>query len=401
MGRTPFHRTQEQMLTPEVEIRPEVLAAERQLAALEGAYNAERDLMNQILGRIQMGKAMEEFCRTVGISQLAHIKENKLYKSLRGARDPENSARAEFSGSGSGRLVGTWAEFCELLDRSVDQVDRDIANLRAFGESALDAMRAVGIGYRELRDFRRLPEDEQAALRQIAEAGDKDGLMELAEALIAKQVKDKAALERRLEDSATSQKALERVLEDKSQTIDREQRRAAQLEERLKIRVAKADPGSVHQELTRELHARRAAVQVEAIPNLRLACEALEAHERETGTACHDLILGSLSVIARDLMELCDDYGLSWTQAGDVSIPDPLMSEFRRVESLSPEELEAEQRERADTYIRTALEGGWDEAGIRRAWPGMWEGSSYGQGSSTVGAGLPAHDSAAPTRFDS
>ncbi len=33
----------------------------------------------------------------------------------------------------------------------------DIANLRTFGEEALESMSRMGIGYRELRQWRKLP----------------------------------------------------------------------------------------------------------------------------------------------------------------------------------------------------------------------------------------------------
>lgn len=167
-----------------------VLTADQNaMASLQVLQGDERDVVNQLLGHAQMAGALEAFSRTVRIAKLALVKEKKLYRALGGGKSPH----------GAQVLSGTWAEFCGLLGRSVDQVDRDIANVRAFGEEALDSMSRMGIGYRELRQFRQLPQDQQAALIELAKAGDKEAFVELAEEFIAKHAKEKDALERRLE----------------------------------------------------------------------------------------------------------------------------------------------------------------------------------------------------------
>ena len=148
-------------------------------------YGQERDLLNQLLGQAQMAGAFEEFSRTVRTSKLAFVKENKLYQQLKGASTPH----------GAEKFGGTWEEFCGLLGRSVDQVDRDIANLKAFGEEALESMSRMGIGYRDLRQYRRLPDDSRAALIEAAKAGDKGEFLDLAEEIIARHAKEKEEIE--------------------------------------------------------------------------------------------------------------------------------------------------------------------------------------------------------------
>ena len=167
----------------------ELTADQNAMASLQVLQGDERDVVNQLLGHAQMAGALEAFSRTVRIAKLALVKEKKLYRALGGGKSPH----------GAQVLSGTWAEFCGLLGRSVDQVDRDIANVRAFGEEALDSMSRMGIGYRELRQFRQLPQDQQAALIELAKAGDKEAFVELAEEFIAKHAREKDALERRLE----------------------------------------------------------------------------------------------------------------------------------------------------------------------------------------------------------
>ncbi len=158
-----------------------------QLSTDEIQAQEERDLLNQLLGQAQMADAFGKFSRTVRTSKLAFVKENKLYRHLKGNKTPHG---AEFS--------GTWEGFCELLGSSVDQVDRDIANLRTFGEEALESMSRMGIGYRELRQFRKLPEDSKNALIEVAKEGDKESLLELAEELIARQNEEKEKLAQQL-----------------------------------------------------------------------------------------------------------------------------------------------------------------------------------------------------------
>lgn len=159
-----------------------------EIARIEAAYGSGRDLVNQMLGQAQAAGAVERISRALGISKLEFVKKNKLYRDIAGMKIPCRT----------GKLTGTWEEFCSLLGRSVAQVDHDIANLRTFGEEALESMSQMGIGYREMRQLRRLPEDSQTALIEAAKAGDKDELLDLAEQLIARQKaeKDQLAAER-------------------------------------------------------------------------------------------------------------------------------------------------------------------------------------------------------------
>lgn len=149
------------------------------------AEENQRDLVNQLLGQAQAFSAASALLGTFGVSKLAFVKENKLYKELKGMR----------LRTGSESLDGTWEEFCGLLGISVDKADLDISNLRAFGEEALEKMQSMGIGYRDLAQYRKLPADERSALIEAAKSGDKDQLLDLAESIMVKHAKEKADLE--------------------------------------------------------------------------------------------------------------------------------------------------------------------------------------------------------------
>ena len=179
-----------------------------QMAVLQASYGQERDLLNQLLGQAQMADAFEQFSRTVRTSKLAYVRENKLYRALKGIQTANGSP-----------FSGTWDEFCLLLGTSRDKVELDIANLKAFGEEALESMSRMGIGYRELRQYRKLPEDQKQALIEVAKKGDKEGFVELAEEIIAKHAKEKEALTAQIEEAAATLEAKDRVLADKSERL--------------------------------------------------------------------------------------------------------------------------------------------------------------------------------------
>ena len=125
-----------------------------------------------------------------------------------------------------GTLTGTWEEFCNLLGLSVSKVDEDINNLRTFGEEALENLSRIGVGYRELRQFRALPADERTALAELAQSSDKEAVLDLAEELIARQAAEKQKLEKQLEN--------------KAQEYETASQRAAKLGEQLDKAKAKA-----------------------------------------------------------------------------------------------------------------------------------------------------------------
>lgn len=149
----------------------------------------DRDLINQLLGQAQAFNAAGNLLQTFGVSKLAFVKENKLYKALSDMRAPNGL-----------ELKGTWVEFCNLLGISDEKANTDIANLNTFGQEALESMTRMGIGYRDLAQYRKLPDDEKTALIEAAKSGDKDQLLDLAESLIEKHIKEKSELTAKTEE---------------------------------------------------------------------------------------------------------------------------------------------------------------------------------------------------------
>ena len=197
MARTPNPKTPSVELTELPE--QEIIDTQNVIATVTSEYGEERDLVNQLLGQAQMAGAISKFTSTVEVSKILYVKENKLYQSLAGMKD--------LDGRG---LTGTWEEFCKLLGTSVAKANEDINNLQSFGEKALESMSRMGIGYRELRQYRKLPEDQKTALIEVAKAGDKEALVELAEEFISKHSKEKEELTKQLSDSKADYSALQK-----------------------------------------------------------------------------------------------------------------------------------------------------------------------------------------------
>lgn len=175
----------------------------------------DRDLVNQLLGQIQMANSFARFADVVSLQKLKYIKDNKIYRSVAGV-----SMVSAHDGSKIAD-VGTWDGFCKALGLSVSKVDEDLLNLNVFGEEALNQLSSIGAGYRELRQYRKLPTDEKTALIEAAKAGDKDQLLDLAETLIERHIKDKAELNAKVEDLEQDLKSTGKRINNMNAEIER------------------------------------------------------------------------------------------------------------------------------------------------------------------------------------
>jgi hypothetical protein len=235
--------------------------AAEQLGKLQANYGQGRDLINQMLGQAQSLHAASDLLRTGAVSKHAQIKEHKLYQQLAGMQTPHGAV-----------LKGTWEEYCQLLGRSVDMVDRDISNLQAFGEEALEAMSKAGIGYRDLRKFRRLGADEKTLLIEAAKSGDKDELLELAETLISKHTREKETLEAKVKDLSGDLTALDSISKGKEEKINQLSRQVAKFSfetdwpEQVKAAVAVVDKYSSEAEKFLGLVMQACTQSMEAAP---------------------------------------------------------------------------------------------------------------------------------------
>lgn len=282
---------------------PAMTEAANVLAAVEMAYSDDRDLLNQLLGQAQMADAFSQFSRTVRTTKLAFVKEHKLYRALKGKKTPN---RSEI-------MSGTWEEFCGLLGSSVDLVDLDISNLHAFGEEALESMSRMGIGYRELRAYRRLPDDDKTALLEAAKTGDRECFLDLAEDLIAKHAKEKAEAAAQAEETAATLEARDRRMEDQAQSITRLNEQVVKLERR----VTAMTPVDIGEQIRTEAVAAVSQAEV-GIRALAPFFTALAEHSDAHGITHDDFSAGLVCQLELALRQLRGAFDIKDAPDGEV-----------------------------------------------------------------------------------
>lgn len=182
--------------------------------ALTNTLNAITDeqlLMSEKVGALKATGFFKKVSTVTEIKMLAEIKEAKEYKGLK-----------VLDRDGNWQRVTTWEHFCKSLGHSREKVDEDIRNLSTFGEDFLETSQRMGIGYRDLRKLRKIPDDEREVIinGEAMQAGDKDSLIELIEDMSVKHSKAKSKLENQVKDLTAEAKAKDRVIQQKQQTID-------------------------------------------------------------------------------------------------------------------------------------------------------------------------------------
>ncbi|EOZ4080195.1 hypothetical protein ACSTQ1_006499 [Pseudomonas aeruginosa] len=311
--------------TPRIDHMPEInqeafqedVNAVGVLGAIAQGMHEERDLVNQILGQVQMARSIARFADVVSLSKLAHIKETKLYRALQGKKgfDPDGNEIAD---------VGTWDGFCQALGLSRSKVDEDLTNLNAFGEEALNQLSAIGAGYRELRQWRKLPDDARSALIEAAKQGNKDAVEYLAEELIATHTKEKAALEKQVEDLRADNEALGERMARKSRELDETVHELEKTKRR--IQTMKAD--EAEKELRQEATAIAFEAEADISGKLREAFSVMLDHAEKTGTDPRTFQAGLVRHLEKLLLQIREEF-----QLPDGEAPDDI-SEFGWIEQM-------------------------------------------------------------------
>lgn len=176
-----------------------------------------------------------------------------------------------------------------MLGTSRDKVELDITNLREFGEEALDSMSRMGIGYREMRQYRRLPEDQKTALIEVAKTGDKEAFVDLAEEIIAKHAKEKEELTQRLDETNADYEAQSEVMAKKTDELDKTKQELTKVRKR--IQAMPVD--EVAKELRKEVAALAFVTESSILGGLCNGFAKLQEHAAESGED-HRLFKASL-----------------------------------------------------------------------------------------------------------
>ncbi|NOU25503.1 MAG: hypothetical protein HOO90_08195 [Methylotenera sp.] len=171
--------------------------------------------LGMLVGRIQAGRALSKIADIVSFTQLAYIKENKIYRELKGYVMPSGEV-----------LNGTWEDACKLIGVSRSYADEMLLNHEALSEEVTTTLENTGFTVRQISTLRKLPDDEKTALIEAAKSGDKDQLIDLVDGLVAKYQKEKSTLEAKT-------KLLEHDMEEEHKRRDRIEKVLNDTEERL------------------------------------------------------------------------------------------------------------------------------------------------------------------------
>ena len=154
------------------------------MSKVEAELSRDIKTAHEMYGRQQAMSSISKLLTVAETVETQQIKESKAYKYITNPTDPE------------GGNFKRWDDYCQValgLSRAV--VDEKILNLKVFGQAAIDGMSTIGLGTRQLRQLRKLPDDKIDQAKVLAEENDVESLHDLIEEYAAekKQLKEELA----------------------------------------------------------------------------------------------------------------------------------------------------------------------------------------------------------------
>ncbi|NNI07707.1 hypothetical protein [Pasteurella multocida] len=257
----------------------------------------------EMLGMIKMSDFHRKVATVSHLKVLAEFKETNKYKGL----DLKDSL-------GNWRHVATWEEFCDCIGFSRRKVDEDLQNLNLLGEDFLETSQRLGLGYREMRKLRQLPEDARAEIidADYSEATDKEELIEKIEDLTAKHAKEKASLTKQLETAKVNYEAQAKILANKDERLNKLDKELAKKTLLIETQTPDQRGGTLREE------AAQISYKAEAILRGQVwqAFEALAKHSEETGIDHRQFMSGVLAEYQLILSELQQRFQLDDSPSG-------------------------------------------------------------------------------------
>lgn len=252
---------------------------------------------NEVLGMIRAFDVIGKFVTVTNLKLLADIKESNKYKGL-----------VKKMPNGEVVTVNTWAEFCQFLPVSRETIDQHLLMLRKFGEDFLSRAQDIGMGLRDMRKLRSIPDESDQNI--IIEATKKEtmsreDILELMEEMAAKHSKEKTELTAKLEDVTGDLESVRKISAEKTKHLDE----AREQLERTRRQIADADPEAVGEELRLNLSAVQVSIESE-MTKLRPLLEQLIEHGQVNGVDHTPTIVGCLNQIIRNCEYLRESYHL-------------------------------------------------------------------------------------------
>ncbi|GGA95939.1 hypothetical protein [Agarivorans gilvus] len=123
---------------------------------------------------------------------------------------------------GETQLTQSWEDCSKfLLGIAPKAINEKLQNLEQFGEDFYQASKKVGIGQKDLRQLRKLPDEQrQALVDKTLEGANKDEIKALIVDLTEQAESEKQALQQQLADSQADLEASRELAADKQQEID-------------------------------------------------------------------------------------------------------------------------------------------------------------------------------------
>ncbi|MEC4724545.1 hypothetical protein HWQ46_03155 [Shewanella sp. D64] len=164
------------------------------------------------LGQVQAFNFISKLVTVTELKVLQNIKESKSYKGLTYKNE-----------NGELVTVTSWDECCQyilLTDRR--NVDNRLITLEQFGEEFFEASKSMGLGYRDLRKLRQLPESDQNLVidSEAIDMGDKEAVKELIEDLTDKHATEKVHLKEQLGESQKLAMVRNNLLQDANNRLN-------------------------------------------------------------------------------------------------------------------------------------------------------------------------------------
>lgn len=226
-------------------------------AQLADAVSQQQMALSEKVGAIKATGFFKKVSTVTEIKLIAEIKETKQYKGLQ-----------LIDHQGKSVTCNTFQDFCNSLGFSYEKVNQDIQNLSAFGEDFLETSQRMGVGYRDLRKLRKLPEAEREVIinGESVQAEDKDSLIDLIEEMSAKNLKTKQTMQQQIDALSADAKAKDNVLSTKNKKID-------ELDAKLSLR---RQPDQQH-ELAKQLEAHISGELAQSVTSILTAISQFNA----------------------------------------------------------------------------------------------------------------------------
>lgn len=169
-----------QAATTMVEANMVELHAERQ--EIREKEREEREALiaeaSRLTGRVEAFNVTSKFLTVSTLITLNNIKENKIYKELKGCE--------------------TWDKYCNSLGFSSKKIDEDLRNLNTFGEEFLLTGQQLGFGYRKLRSLSKQVKSGSLEIKdesviidgEVIPLDDKDELRDALDTLLKSKYKE-------------------------------------------------------------------------------------------------------------------------------------------------------------------------------------------------------------------